>query len=112
MAQPHGRRLVALTRLGIPPPAPRILSLIVPWGRRGAHRVRAFSREAPPLRFPRASRLRVAGDSPTQVTGGSHAFDSELATSQNRRASVFVTDYVVTGHPGRRCLLVKLFNAE
>lgn len=71
-------------------PAPRpILSLIVPWGRRGAHRVRAFSREAPPLRFPRASRLRVAGDSPTQVTGGSHAFDSELATSQNRRASVF-----------------------
>lgn len=69
--------------------SPPILSLIVPWGRRGAHRVRAFSREAPPLRFPRASRLRVAGDSPTQVTGGSHAFDSELATSQNRRASVF-----------------------
>lgn len=32
------------------PPPPRILSLIVPWGRRGAHRVRAFSREAPPLR--------------------------------------------------------------
>lgn len=60
-----------------------------PLGRRGAHRVRAFSREAPPLRFPRASRPRVAGDSPTQVTGGSHAFDSELATSQNRRASVF-----------------------
>lgn len=88
MAQPHGRRLMALTRLGIRPP-PAILSLIVPWGRRGAHRVRAFSREAPPLRFPRASRLRVAGDSPTQVTGGSHAFDSELATSQNRRASVF-----------------------